>query len=285
MWEMCASAGISASSRLSVNSCNPFWKVSSEARLLSLFLEFLGESRQFPGVGSSLHSGAGLEHVRDESFGGLWRGRTGTENLATIQGKQEVWNFPFCRESASLVWSRVAFDRWPTQRFICVLRRVFLVIELPSVSSRICTVTQRSWSWSCTCASSLCGLLHWPLPLFWVSWISAESPVLLSSNSFFSACALMLWSQPRIPIPLEIMKRAPALPWLQLESKNEGSSMLELVDTCRQVPRRSAGASFSGAKFRLASSPHTWGRTFERRLAMDPFLSPILMWCHMPLDR
>ena len=43
---------------------------SPEARLLSLFFEFCGESRQFPGVGSSLHSGAGLGHVRDESFGG-----------------------------------------------------------------------------------------------------------------------------------------------------------------------------------------------------------------------
>ena len=47
-------------------------KRSSEARLLSsLFqLEFFCESRQFPGVGSSLHSGAGLGHVRDESCGG-----------------------------------------------------------------------------------------------------------------------------------------------------------------------------------------------------------------------
>ena len=40
-------------------------------------LEFLGESRQFPGVGSSLHSGAGLEHARDESCGGYVEDETG----------------------------------------------------------------------------------------------------------------------------------------------------------------------------------------------------------------
>ena len=43
--------------------------------------EFFGESRQFPGVGSTLHSGAGLEHVRDESCGG-----NGEDELVTEFG-------------------------------------------------------------------------------------------------------------------------------------------------------------------------------------------------------
>ena len=35
-------------------------------------------------------------------------------------------------------------------------------------------------------------------------------------KSFFcSACALMVWNQPRILFLLEILKWAPALPWLQ----------------------------------------------------------------------
>ena len=32
--------------------------------------------------------------------------------------------------SSSLVWSSAAFDRWPTHRYIRVLRRAFQVIEL-----------------------------------------------------------------------------------------------------------------------------------------------------------
>ena len=47
-------------------------KRSSESRLVHLFGEGggFGESRQFPGAGSSLPSGAGLEDVLDESCGG-----------------------------------------------------------------------------------------------------------------------------------------------------------------------------------------------------------------------
>ena len=75
---MCAGAGTSVSLRSSVNSSNHFGRYrnrSPEARLLSLFFTicfgfFFGESRQFPGVGSSLRSVAGLEDVLDECCGG-----------------------------------------------------------------------------------------------------------------------------------------------------------------------------------------------------------------------
>ena len=52
------------------------------------------------------------------------------QKLTTIQGQQEVRNVPSCRGSSSLFWSGVAFDRWPTHRFVRVLRRAFKAIKL-----------------------------------------------------------------------------------------------------------------------------------------------------------
>ena len=59
----------------------------------------------------------------------MWR-TSWCQNLTTIQIQERVRNFPSCREFSSLVWSGVAFDRRPTQRFFRVLRRVLQVIEL-----------------------------------------------------------------------------------------------------------------------------------------------------------
>ena len=131
MWEMCASAGISASSRLSVNSSKQFWKVSSEARLLSIFLEFF-----FLWIAPV--SGCGfVTSLWCWTWTCTWRvlrwprgGRTGTLIWRQSRDNRKYEISRICRESASLVWSSVAFDRWSTQRFIRVLRRVFLVIEL-----------------------------------------------------------------------------------------------------------------------------------------------------------
>ena len=59
---------------------------------------------------SSLRSVAGLEDVLDESCGGDVK-TNWYPNLTTIQGQHDVLNIRSCRESSSLVWSGVAFDR------------------------------------------------------------------------------------------------------------------------------------------------------------------------------
>ena len=119
----------------------------------------------------------------------------------TIQGQQEVLNFPSCREYSSLVWLGVAFNRWLTKRYHRVLRRAFQVMELQASTS--CTYSYIS-SFLCTSPLAVTTVVG--------SWISAESPFCLSSNPFCSACALMLRSQPRILVSLEMLKWAPALP-------------------------------------------------------------------------
>ena len=128
--------GTTVSSRFSVNSSNHSGKSrngSCDARLSSFFLFWFwvfGESRKFPGAGSSLRSVAGLEDVLDESCGGDVEDELVPEfddNPRTARG------------SSSLVWSGVAFDRWPTHRYIRVLRRG-PSDKTAGVSSSTCTV-------------------------------------------------------------------------------------------------------------------------------------------------
>ena len=110
---MCAAAGTSASSRLSVNSSNHSGrsrKRSSEARVLS-FLSFFGESRQFPGAGSAVRSDAGLEDALDESCDG------------DVQGQTIGTKFSVARKKI------LPLTAAPTRRYIRVLRRVFHVME------------------------------------------------------------------------------------------------------------------------------------------------------------
>ena len=105
----------------------------------------MGESRQFPGAGSSLRSGAGLEDERDESCGGDAEDELAPElddNPGTTRGR----SFPFCIKSSYLVWLGATFDRWPTHKYIYALRGVSLAIKTAGVSSSICTVTKRSRS-------------------------------------------------------------------------------------------------------------------------------------------
>ena len=129
---MCAGAGTSVFSRLSVNSSNHSGlsrKRSSKARVMSFFwFMFLvvGESRQFPGAGSSFRTGAGLEDAIDEPA--VWK-TNWHQNLSTIQEQQEVRICTFCKFS-SLVWSTVAFDHWSTHRYNRALRRAFQAREL-----------------------------------------------------------------------------------------------------------------------------------------------------------
>ena len=128
--------------------------------------------------------------------------------LVAITGPQQARNFPSCRELSSHFWSNVAFDRWPTHRYIRALRRACQITR--QVSSSNCTVTKRSRSGTNTCASSL--VCTSPLAVTSVvgSWIFEGFPVRLSSNPFCSACALMLQNRPRIHALLVFSKRMPA---------------------------------------------------------------------------
>ena len=214
-WEMCAAgAGTSVSSRFSVNSFNHSGRPrnrSSEARLMCFFL-FL--YLFFEVICSSF-----LELVRHfvtSLLGWTWRfswrvlrwrcrGRTSTQ---TIQGQQEVQNCQFCTIFSSPAWSTVVFDRWPTHRYIRVLRRVFQAIELQAY---LRAIAQSRRDQDRVCLHFSVGRCH----RCGVSWISAESTFRLSLNSFCWACALMPQSQPRKLVPLDILTWAPAFSWLQ----------------------------------------------------------------------
>ena len=159
-------------------------------------------SRQFPGAGSSLRSVAGLEDVLDESCGSDEEDELVPEfddNPGTTRGgKLSVLHNFF-----SVVWSTVAFDRWPTHRYFRVLRKALQVIELQACL-RVIALLRRDQ-----------GRKQKPvLPRLFAL-------PLLSSNLFCSACALMLWNRPRILVPLLILKWPPALRWLQKESKTQ----------------------------------------------------------------
>ena len=94
----------------------------------------------------------------------------------------------------------------------------------------------------------LFALPRWPLPPLWGSWTSTESPFGLRSHPSCSACALMLRSQPRILVPLGVLKWAPALPWLQWRVKRGSFRIFELGPAL-------CGVIFLGARFRLVSCP------------------------------
>ena len=82
--------------------------------------------------------------------------------LTTTQGQPEVRSFPFCMILSSLVWSGVAFDRWPTHRY--VLRTVFQVIELEACHEVIALSRRDQDSERILVLPRLFALPQWPLP-------------------------------------------------------------------------------------------------------------------------
>ena len=90
----------------------------------------------------------------------------------------------------------MAFDRWPTQRYIRVLRRVFQVIELHACH-RVFAASRRDQDRERTIVlPRLLALL--PLAVATGVGFLDLRRVSISSElkSFYSACALMLQSQP-----------------------------------------------------------------------------------------
>ena len=63
------------------------------------------------------------------------------------------------------------------------------------------------------CFPRLFALPHWPLPPMW-GFLDLRTASISSELGSF-----LLSSRPRIVVPLESLKWAPALPWLQQESK------------------------------------------------------------------
>ena len=156
--------------------------------LLFIFVLFFGESRQFPGAGSSIRSVAGLEDVLDESCGGDVE-----HNLVPefdFPGTTRGTKFSSCIGSSSLVWSGVAKDRWPAHKFFSVRRRAFQVIELLACHREFAPSRSAQDRERTLVLPRLFALLHWSLPPLWDSWISAEFPFRVSLNHFNTACVL-----------------------------------------------------------------------------------------------
>ena len=59
-----------------------------------------------------------------------WRCRRRTGTISLHSRDNERCEISSCRGFSSSIWSGVAFDRWPTHRYIHVLCRAFQVIEL-----------------------------------------------------------------------------------------------------------------------------------------------------------
>ena len=89
------------------------------------------------------------------------------------------------------------------------------------------------------------ALLHWPSPPLWRSWIFGEFPVRQTLNPFCSACPLTLRSRLRILALLAFSKRVPPLP----KVRQDCLLLFVSLDMSRQVPCRSAGASFFLQRF------------------------------------
>ena len=76
---------------------------------------------------SSLRSAAGLEDVLDESCGGDAEDELVPE-CDDSPGTTGGTKFPLCIKYSSLAWLGVPLDRWPTNRYVRVLRRAFQVM-------------------------------------------------------------------------------------------------------------------------------------------------------------
>ena len=111
----------------------PFWEVSQSrcSIVVSLLVLLLGFWCAAPGSWcTNRHFALLLDLKMYLMSPAVAMQQTSWNQNLTIQGQQRVRSCPSCRESPSLVRSGVAFDHWPTHRYIRVLRRAFQVIEL-----------------------------------------------------------------------------------------------------------------------------------------------------------
>ena len=145
-------------------------------------------------------------------------------------------------------WSDVVFDRWPTHEYIRVLLRVF---SSGGTAGRVIEYLHRHEE-AKTVNEDLCFLACCTSPLAVTTVVGFLDLRRVSISSelkpFCSACALMLQSQPRILVPLEFLKWR--CPGFNRRVKRSFIRMFELL-LCGRV--------FLGARFRLVSSPQTWG--------------------------
>ena len=154
----------------------------------------LGGSRRFPDACSSLRKLAGLEEVLEASCGNDVEDELALE-LDDNPRTTTSTTFSVLHRILSHPWSVVAFDHWPTHRYIRVLRRVCLMTGR-QVHHRAFAPSRRDQDREhFLVLPRSFALLHRPLPL-WGSWTFEGFSVRLSLNPFCSACALMLWNRP-----------------------------------------------------------------------------------------
>ena len=185
---MSAAAGISASSRLSVNSSDHSGRSRRRfpaAPLQSPFFVFQVACAIFPTLPRHFVDLLDLPNLMNPAA--TMQKTSLCWNLTTVQGQQRAQSFSSCIEMSSHLWSDVAFDHWPTQRCIRALHRA-------------CLMTRRQACLRVTApaCAHLFALLHWqllPLSGFLDIRRVSSSPEL---SPFCSACASIPWNLPQI---------------------------------------------------------------------------------------
>ena len=106
-----------------------------------------------------------------------------------------------CTKWSALILSGLAFDLWPTHRYLRIFRRDFEVIELQACHRVLHRHEEikivNIYQCFLVCSHYSIGRCH--------RCGDPGPPFRLSSNSFCSACALMLRSHPRIFVLLEFL--------------------------------------------------------------------------------
>ena len=116
-------------------------------------------------------------------------------------------------------------------------------------------------------------------------------PSLLSSTLVCSLCPSMLLIDYEFALLWSRWSGCRHYPPFNKRVKRSFVRILELVNILRQIPRRSAGASFLVQRLRMWSvleferAKTTLMRRTHWDIPLDgPFLSPILIWCQVPLE-
>ena len=86
---------------------------------------------------------------------------------------------PSCIGFSSHLWSDVAFDCWPTHRYIRALRRVFLITGWQACLRVFAPSRRDEDGVHILVLPRSFALLHRPSPPLWGSWIFGEFPLVL----------------------------------------------------------------------------------------------------------
>ena len=161
-----------------------------------------------------------------------------------------------------------------------------------SVSASNCAITNRFRSWTYTCASSFV----YTSPLAVITTVGfldlRKVPTSSELNSFFAQhvhwCS---WIDYGFSLLWSFRSGRPHCPGFARRAKRSFISIFEFVNTFRQDPCYSAGASFflvarsCGLSSNLeVHGLRSWGSNFWITPRDGPFLSRIFIWCQVPLE-